>query len=63
MTAFIAPTNQSRVPKSVVNVIVRMKELYLEPRWVVLKLSRPTGGEYGNHFADNPILGYRSKRA
>ena len=27
------PTNQSRVPKSVVNVIMRMKELYLEPRW------------------------------
>jgi hypothetical protein len=33
MTAFIVPTNQSRVPKSVVNVIMRMKELYLEPRW------------------------------
>jgi hypothetical protein len=34
MTAFIVPTNQSPMPKSVVNVIVRMKALYLEPPWV-----------------------------
>jgi hypothetical protein len=28
MTAFIVPTNQSLMPKSVINVMVPMKELY-----------------------------------
>jgi len=30
MTPFIVPTNQSRVPKSVVRVMIRMRKNYME---------------------------------
>jgi hypothetical protein len=54
MTAFIVPTNQSRVPKSVVNVIMRMKELYLEPRWGEIRnimIARSEGCMQSRHDA------------